>query len=144
MNWYKRASEENEELSYRGYHKAPRGKHGEGSLSNMNATYPDDIYSREGARFYGSGHGRNLDAKAHSIIMEARGKPDMPVKIYRSVPKSAPKNINPGDWVTTVREYAQSHGERFEEGFDIVEGTARAGDLFTEGNSIMEYGWWPL
>lgn len=139
-NWYKRASDDAH--PYRGYHRAPTGKHGEGSLSNMSLTYPDDVYSKDGWRLYGGGF-PSMDKKAHQIIVRVKGNPDAKVKVYRSVPKDSEGKINPGDWVTIIREYAEGHGEGIRGGFKVVEAEARAGDLFTEGNSILEYGWWP-
>ena len=52
--------------------------------------------------------------------------------------------INPGDWVTTVREYAVSHGESSLLGnYKIISKTVHARDLFTDGNSIFEFGYDP-
>lgn len=142
-NWYKRASNDGDH-PYRGYHRAPTGEHGEGSLSNMTLTYPDDVYSKDGWRFYGGGSSTMaMDKKAHEIIVRVKGNPGAKVKVYRAVPKGSEGKINPGDWVTTVREYAEGHGEGIREGFKVVEAEVRAGDLFTEGNSLLEYGWRP-
>lgn len=124
---------------YRGQHKAPTGKNGEGSLDAMDRTYPDDIYSPKGSRYYGSGNPA-LDKKAHDLIVSLRGKPDEMVTVYRAIPKGVSAQINTGDWVTPIREYAVRHGERFDGGFNILEKTVRAGDLFTEGNSLFEFG----
>lgn len=133
------AEQPSKKEEYRGQHKAPTGKNGEGSLDAMDRTYPDDIYSSKGARYYGSGDAQ-MDKRAHDLIVSLRGKPDEMVTVYRAVPKGVSGGINTGDWVTPIREYAISHGERFEEGFNILEKTVRAGDLFTEGNSIFEFG----
>jgi DNA (cytosine-5)-methyltransferase 1 len=126
---------------FRGVHRAPDGRYGEPSIDAMDKMYPDDIYSPDGARLYG--HGDKLDRKAHAIIMGSRGKPGKTVKVYRSVPKGRSLAILPGEWVTPVREYAAQHGDRFESGYEIVAASARAGDLYTEGNSIYEFGWSP-
>jgi GNAT superfamily N-acetyltransferase len=126
---------------YRGSHRAPSGENGEGSLDAMNRTYPDDLYSPNGARYYGMSNG--LDKLAHQIILKAKGNPDAEVSVYRAVPKGVKESINAGDWVTTVRQYAEMHGERFKDGMKIIEKKVRAGDLFTEGNSIFEFGWNP-
>jgi len=52
--------------------------------------------------------------------------------------------INPGDWVTPSRAYAREHGMAALNGkFKIISKTARAGELFTDGNSILEWGYYP-
>ena len=128
---------------YRGTHRAPSGDNGEGSLNAMNRTYPDDLYSKDGARLYGDTTDVARDRQMHRIIVDAKGKPDKLVTVYRAVPKGTGGKINPGDWVTPSKAYALEHGARFDEGTDILEAKVKAGDLFTEGNSIYEFGWSP-
>lgn len=134
-------SARDEEGDYRGSHRAPDGTNGEGSLDAMDRTYPDDIYGPKGAQYYGAR--RADDAKIHKLIQSVRGKPDAMVTVYRAVPKGVATEITPGNWVTPSRDYAAEHGERFQDGFDIIERQVRAGDLFTEGNSLQEFGWNP-
>ena len=126
---------------YRGTHKAPSGKYGEGSLDAMDRTYPDDLYSSQGARYYGSGD--KTDKKMHELIMKFRGKPDAMVTVYRAVPKGVDASITKGDWVTPLREYAVLHGNRWEQGMTLLEKKVKASELFTEGNSLYEFGWNP-
>jgi hypothetical protein len=126
---------------YRGTHKAPSGENGEGSLDAMDRTYPEDIYSPNGARYYGTRD--NSDAEMISIIHKMRGKPDELVTVYRAVPKGTKGEINAGDWVTPSKAYARLHGGRWEEGMRIIEKKVPAGEIFTEGNSIYEFGWSP-
>lgn len=53
-------------------------------------------------------------------------------------------NIRRGDWVTTVREYAAAHGKSALNGeFKIIQKTVRAGDIFTNGDSWLEWGYDP-
>ena len=130
-----------EENDYRGVHKAPSGESGEGSLDAMDRTYPDDLYSSQGARYYGSGD--KTDKKMHELIMKFRGKPDAMVTVYRAVPKGVDASITKGDWVTPLREYAVLHGNRWEQGMTILEKKVKASELFTEGNSLYEFGWSP-
>jgi GNAT superfamily N-acetyltransferase len=132
-----------EAVNYRGAHNAPKGEFGEASLDAMDKTYPDDLYSENGARYYGDTVDVRMDRAMHALIRSLRGKPDAQVKVYRAVPKGATDKINPGDWVTPNRQYAIGHGERFDGGMDVIERTVRAGDLYTEGNSIFEFGWSP-
>lgn len=130
------------EDDYRGVHRAPTGKFEEGSIDAMNRTYPDDLYSKDGARYYGDGN-IATDSQIHRLIVSLKGKPDSDVKIYRAVPKGATADINPGDWVTPSRAYAKMHGGRWEQGTDIIFKTVKARELFTEGNSLYEFGWSP-
>ena len=52
--------------------------------------------------------------------------------------------INRGDWVTTVRKYAVEHGEGTLLGnYKILKKTVYARDVFTDGNSIFEFGYDP-
>jgi hypothetical protein len=61
---------------------------------------------------------------------------------YRAVPLDV-HDINPGDWVTTSKEYAVQHGESALGGnYQILEQKAKAKDLFTAGD-VQEYGWNP-
>ena len=131
------------EEDYHGVHRAPTGEFGEGSLAAMDKTYPDDVYAPDAARVYGDRADPRLDVKAARLIRSLRNKPDAEVIVYRAMPKGAQTEIAPGDWVTPIREYAESHGERFEGGQDIIERKVPAGELFTEGNSLFEYGWQP-
>lgn len=54
------------------------------------------------------------------------------------------KDINPGDWVTIYRPYAVEHGESSLRGeYKVLSKTVYAKDLYTDGNSIYEWGWDP-
>lgn len=58
--------------------------------------------------------------------------------------KKKPMQINPGDWVTTVKAYAVGHGESTLEGsYKILSKTVSAKHLFTDGNSVYEFGYDP-
>jgi hypothetical protein len=66
-------------------------------------------------------------------LMELRGEP----KVER------PK-INPGDWVTLSRAYAVEHGrDNLGNRYRILSKTVRARDLYTDCDSILEWGWDP-
>jgi hypothetical protein len=108
-----------------------------------NAIYPDDIYSPMAVRYYGTGDA-SRDRQTLAIYNAVRGRPDAKVIAYRAVPvgiKGA--KINGGDWVTINRAYAVEHGDRFEEGAKILSKTVRADELYTNGDSIHEFGYWP-
>ena len=128
---------------YRGFHLAPDRDNGS-PLHDVTGTYPSDIYGPNGARYYGTGDSA-MDAKSIAIIQGMYGNPDGEVTIYRAVPKFA-NEIRPNDWVTIVREYAELHGESGNaggDGYKILTKKVKASELFTEGNSLHEWGWSP-
>lgn len=52
--------------------------------------------------------------------------------------------INPGDWVTVNPDYAREHGKSTLRGnYRLLSKTVRADEVFTNGDSIHEYGYWP-
>jgi hypothetical protein len=56
-------------------------------------------------------------------------------------PKQA---INRGDWVTPNRQYAKEHGESALNGeYEIISKKVRAKDIYTNGDSIHEFGYDP-
>lgn len=53
-----------------------------------------------------------------------------------------PLKINDGDWVTIDREYAKEHGENnLNNKYKIISKTVKAKNLYSEGNSIYEWGY---
>jgi len=206
MNWYKQATEV---LEYQGHHQ-PATMGSGAPLYNLSDTYPDDIYSSNGSRYYGDRSG--FDNESISIIHAARNRPDFPVTIYRAIPyvnaevdkkikelskivsyyykfnffpmnnhivyeaqdkypvpqydydkqqelilqdiqqqietlkneKVEKPQINTGDWVTISRGYAKEHGQSNIFGpYKILQKTVKAKDLFTDGDSIHEWGYDP-
>ena len=129
---------------YSGEHKAPQRDYG-APLDNLKGVYPDDVYGPNAAQYYGHSSGDATDKAAARIIQAAKGKPDAPVKVFRAIPKSIQSNeINPGDWITTIKSYAVDHGEGPLGGdYKILEKTVNAGDLYTNGDSIFEFGYDP-
>ena len=133
------------DTSYRGQHTAPGRQEGAPlhDLTGAGRIYPDDIYSPNAVQYYGTGDPVR-DRETNAIIQRMKGRPDVRVPVYRAVPKEAPDQINPGDWVTINKQYAIDHGESSLRGdYKIVSTSAKASDLFTEGNSIHEWGWHP-
>jgi len=129
---------------YSGEHKAPQRDYG-APLDNLKGVYPDDVYGPNAAQHYGHSSGDATDKAAARIIQATKGKPDAPVKVFRAIPKSIQSNeINPGDWITTIKSYAVDHGEGPLGGdYKILEKTVPAGDLYTNGDSIFEFGYDP-
>jgi len=180
---------------YRGAHEAP-GKEGAPLYDvTLNGIYPEDIYSSQGARYYGDGS--SFDNQTITIIHAYHNKPNAKVKIYRAVPKvlsneeqiedyeiqkkyilktgkiprsvtnwgdkseyydfisdeidklkKLPSNqaekkiINSGDWVTISLSYAKEHGKHaLNNKFRVLSKVVSAKDIFTDGNSIHEWGY---
>jgi hypothetical protein len=64
----------------------------------------------------------------------------------KALPESKDEKItiNPGDWVTICKQYAVDHGKSNLNGkYRILSKTVFARDLFTEGNSLHEWGYDP-
>jgi hypothetical protein len=125
-------------------HRPAQGKDGGASLDDVtNGIYPDDVYSPRGVQIYGTGY-KDLDKKAHAMIMEYKGKPDKEIRIYRAVPKKVSTNINTGDWVTPIKEYAVQHGEsNLNNDYQILFRDVKAKEIFTSGDSWLEWGYAP-
>jgi hypothetical protein len=117
---------------YRGSHVAPNAKEYGGTLDNLGAIMPEDVYSLKGQRLYGIGD-RNIDAEWFSAAYRAKGNPDRMVEVYRAVPKGV-KDLNQGDWVTTSRTYAKNHGESALNGdYELISKKVKAKTLSSEG-----------
>jgi len=136
---------------YGGEHRPPGPKDGApaNDLTGGGRIYPDDVYDPDGPRVYGTGDAA-VDRATFRILKGLKGKPAAKVTIYRSVPVDVDQTeINAGDWVTINRTYAEDHGLRFAEtggegeAFKILEKTVEAREIFTNGDSIHEWGYWP-
>ena len=128
---------------YRGSHRAP-GKDNGAPLHDLTGIYPDDIYGPKAAQYYGHyGQNHPLDVESISKIQRMRNKPNQGVQIYRAVPKGI-NDIRPGDWVTINKNYAREHGEGTLQGkYRIISKVTSAKNLYTDGNSIHEFGYDP-
>jgi hypothetical protein len=132
-----------EETGYRGEHTAPLKDSGR-PAHNLAGAYPDDFYSPNGVQYYGTGDAR--DASIISQFQSLKDKPNQTITIYRAVPKNTPKGkaISQGDWVTTDYRYAKEHGEGALNGdYRIVKKEVAARDIYTNGDSIYEWGYDP-
>jgi len=135
------------DVSYGGTHRPPSFDGGAPGHNVTGDIYPDDIYSDKAVRYYGTG-GVN-DQEAINIIQKMKGNPEMDVIIYRAVPKDIKKiGINNGDWVTTIKSYAEDHaytgyGAMGNESGKVISKTVKAKDIYTNGDSIMEWGYAP-
>lgn len=126
---------------YRDSHLAPDAEGGV-SGSQISEVYPE-LNNRDFTENYGDGF--KYDAKTVKIIREMQKNPDADVTIYRTVPKDIDVNsINFGDWVALTKDYADEHGKaRFDGQYKIIEQVVKASDLYTDGNSIHEWGYSP-
>ena len=141
----KKAAENAAEDIYRGTHTAPKTDDAPlHDLTGGGTIYPDDVYSPRAAQLYGHfGGGDPIDRRSFRIAHELKGKPDADVWIYRAVPDD-PKitAINAGDWVTINPDYAAQHGEILGN-YKILKKMVKAKDIFTNGDSIHEWGYHP-
>ena len=123
--------------SYKMQHTAPdAGSSPTGE--DLSDVFPD-IYGPMGKRYYGTSSPH--DDEAISKIQTMRGNPDSEITIYRAVPKDV-KEINPGDWVTTTKEYAVDHIGT-DDGYTVISKKVKAGELANNGDSIHEFGFSP-
>lgn len=112
-------------------------------LTGGGEIYPADVYSKDGPNLYRTGY-PELDAEAFRIANKVKAQPDAEVTIYRAVPATAEGDaINPGDWVTLTKGYAKTHGESLGKEYKILSMKVRADEVFTPGDSIHEWGYWP-
>lgn len=90
------------------------------------------------------GDGLPSDAESIAALRAAQGNPNAAVKVYRAGPPEA-TGLRAGDWVSPSRQYAEQHGEAIygAGNFKVIESTEHAADLFTDGNSVNEWGYAP-
>jgi hypothetical protein len=145
INTYMKYSDIFETENYRGEHEAP-DKIGGAPLYNVNLNniYPEDFYSYNGFKYYAD-TGEASDRQSFYLVMSYYNKPNSLIKMYRAVPKDLGiTKIKPGDWVAITRIYALGHGRNhLNSAYKIITKTVWARDLFTDGNSISEWGYDP-
>ena len=132
------------EEDYRGSHKAPSSSYGSPLYDvTLNGTYPEDFYSPRGHMYYGGS--LEWDRAVVTQIQKYRNKPEKAITIYRAVPNNDKiVAINPGDWVTISKEYADMHGESALDGdYKVLKMNVPANTLWTDGNSPYEWGYNP-
>jgi len=91
--------------------------------------------------------------KEMAQIMRRGGEPGRYDRLHdererlRALPDDAEQTkpaINRGDWVAITRAYAKDHGEHALNGeYQIISREVRAADIFTNGDSIQEWGYDP-
>jgi 2'-5' RNA ligase/GNAT superfamily N-acetyltransferase len=78
-----------------------------------------------------------------AAVRRAKGNPDAPVTIYRSVPHGV-SHIRTGDWVSTSSQYAHEHGMHptdASQDWPVLKATVPAKHVHTDGNDINEWGY---
>lgn len=91
-------------------------------------------------------HGDEHYDECLAVILAGRDKPDALVSVYRAVPPGVELVINPGDWVTPAKSYAELHGMHATDpakDWPVVHKVVRACELLTEGNDVTEWGYFP-
>lgn len=126
------------DTSYRLSHTAPRDDGYSNPIDRLAESFGDDVYDHP--EYYGSGE---CDEETMRQIMLVRGNPDAMVTVYRAVPPGV-HVVNPGDWVTLSRDYAQQHAMNDtdpEKDWPVLEYQVPASRVFTDGNDLAEYGY---
>ena len=147
-NFAKTINQPSEIIDYRGHHKAP-GKDEDNfhaPAHKLDHLYPEDVYGDLGHHYYGSGGSSSkMDREVLNLLREARGNPDHEITIYRAVPSEfKDSDINKGDWVTPTFDYANDHGLREFDSHHILEKRVPARHLFTNADSLHEFGYDPF
>ena len=136
------------DTDYRMAHQPPSPQDGAARLDDMTGggtVFPDDIYSQNALRFYG---GNNpADQESLNIIQSVKGNPDAEIIIYRGVPQNV-DNINPGDWVTLSKRYAEDHAESGygpdgDQAGKVISQRIKVKDVYSGGNDLNEFGYFP-
>ena len=128
--------------SYRMQHQAP-SRDGGIPATNLEEGMADATDPKLQMAIYGTGDDIS-DRESFAALNAIQNDPDAMVTIYRAVPGDV-NTINPGDWVTLSENYANQHKNFYlaNENGKVIAVQVRAGDLFTDGNSINEFGYDP-
>ena len=150
------------ERDYAGGHQPPS----DGSpLHQAGDTFPD-LYERPYNYTHGGyrQHAYDYDHESVDVVRRAKGNPEMPVRVYRSLPPHAEQKIHPGDWVALSHSYAAQHGAergwdewvepkdpeniqdhegwiRREGDWPVVSAMTKAKHVRDGGNDIIEWGY---
>ena len=133
-------------------HQAPTNDGYNARLSSVTDMYPENILSGQGAWLYGHyTHGQPEHAREDQAVIDTlkriQGNPDAKVTVYRTINAHdsgtlPAAELRPGDWVTPSLQYAKEHA-RSDRPSTIVTADVPAGSLWTDANSLMEWGYDP-
>lgn len=138
------------DTSYRGQHQPLNPDGGAARLDDVTKTpdgvpagYPDDFYSANGKKYYADYS--DAAKESYDIIQSVKGQPDATVTIYRAVPQGV-NTINPGDFVTLSKKYADDHaasgyGRDGQQPGKVISEKVKVKDLFFDGNDVNEFGY---
>ena len=128
-------------VDYQGAHRSPDESHG-APLHELTKVFPKDIYSHNASKLYPHGADKKQDADTIKLMHSVKGRPDAKVTIYRAVPHHV-NEINPGDWVSINKDYAELHGfNRFDNKYKLLSKEVPAKEVYTS-DSIHEQGYHP-
>lgn len=139
---FKETADDNS-YEYRSQHTAPNKNNNYSEpITNITKHWDDDLYSKNGARYYGDGV--PYDNISINILRAIKNKPNKKIKIYRAVDKDENINeINPGDWISINKAHAIEHGKSLNGKYKIISKNVYADEVYTDGNSIHEQGYVP-
>ena len=128
-------SKQEEADGYKMWHKAPDGTGTSEPITNIRASYGDDVFA----------HPERYTAFPHKETFEqfkkASTDPNSTIRIYRALP-SAHSAINHGDWVAISKEYAEVHKKtQGDSSWHIISMDVPATSIYTEGNDLAEWGY---
>lgn len=127
-----RTASDEEDTSYRMQHQAPDADYG-APLHDVENMMPG-FYDRPHQYNFGQEHYWDSADK----ILKAKGNPEKKVRIYRALPaEHAGKGFNTGDWVSTSKDYARTHGmdsKGSKHDWPVISTVVPAKHLHTEGD----------
>jgi hypothetical protein len=136
------------DTSYRMAHQPTTPQNGAARLDDITGggtVFPDDVYTGDAVRLYG---GNNpADKESAKVIQSAKGNPEAEVTIYRAVPQGV-DTINPGDFVTLSKRYADDHalsgyGPMGDDRGVVISQKVKVKDVYSDGNDLNEFGYFP-
>lgn len=121
-----------EDTSYRMQHQAPDADYG-APLHDVENMMPG-FYDRPHQYNFGQEHYWD----SADEILKAKGNPEKKIRIYRALPaEHAGKGFNTGDWVSTSKDYARTHGmdsKGSKHDWPVISTVVPAKHLHTEGD----------
>jgi len=120
-------------LPYQIDHQPMTVSGGAARLHELEPAFGPDIYGRNALQYFGSGDPR--ESKILGLLKMLRGKPDEMIDVYRGVPEDV-SDINPGDWITLLPEYAEDYGK-------VISKRIPAKHVTSWPDSLSEFGYYP-